>query len=328
MMEITGTVLLAKCWQTCKKQNMKITLTVILSLFILTSSFGQDKSKEMQKGTELFYEKQYKDALKNFQNEYEKNPSIDVKFWIAHTYAEMKDESKAKSLFIDIIQSEHNGPEIAMSLVNLGNCYRSFKQIDSAYFYYNRAIAEFPKMASGYFNKAQLLYSESKFEEARTNYDKAISIESKDWFYYQKRLEVCFASQDYECALNDLIKVKELNPDAKNEMNLAYCYSMLKRYEEADSAFQLIYNGNDAFFLNNYGMNKHNMGKTKEGKEIIMKSLALKPNNSYVYRNLALIAMEGKDNEKACEYLNKAKSLGFEKDYGKEVNELITKHCN
>ncbi len=281
----------------------------------------------MQKGTELFFEKQYEDALKNFQKEYKKNPSIEVKFWIAHTYAEMKEISKAKPIFIEIIKSEHNGPEIAMSLVNLGNCYRSFKQLDSAYFYYNRAITEFPKMASGYFNKGQLLYSESKFEEAKANYDKAIEIESEDWWYYQKRLEVCFASQDFECALNDLIKVKQLNPNAKNEMNLAYCYSMLERYEEADSVFQLIYNENDAFFLNNYGMNKHNMGKTKEGKEIIMKSLSLNPNNSYAYRNLAVIAIEEKDDEKTCEYLNKAKSLGFEKNYGKEVNKLLTKHC-
>lgn len=326
-MRINTPVFFIRMLANITKLKMKIILTTVLSLFILTSSFGQDKSKEMQKGTELFFEKQYEDALKNFQKEYKKNPSIEVKFWIAHTYAEMKEISKAKPIFIEIIKSEHNGPEIAMSLVNLGNCYRSFKQLDSAYFYYNRAITEFPKMASGYFNKGQLLYSESKFEEAKANYDKAIEIESEDWWYYQKRLEVCFASQDFECALNDLIKVKQLNPNAKNEMNLAYCYSMLERYEEADSVFQLIYNENDAFFLNNYGMNKHNMGKTKEGKEIIMKSLSLNPNNSYAYRNLAVIAIEEKDDEKTCEYLNKAKSLGFEKNYGKEVNKLLTKHC-
>lgn len=289
---------------------------------------GQDKSKDMKQGTEYFFNKQYDQALKSFEKEYKNNPTIEVKFWIAHTYAEMKEITKAKPLFLEIIKSEHSGPEIAMSLVNLGNCYRSLKQADSSYFYYDRAITGFPTMASAYFNKAQLLYSESKFEAAKNHYDKAIEIESDNWWYYQKRLEVCFASRDFECALNDLIKVKELKPDSKIEFNLAYCYSMLKRYDEADSVFQLIYDGNDAPFLNNYGMNKHNMGKTKEGKEIIMKSLTLKPDNAYAYRNLALIAIDESDKIKACEYLNKSKSLGFEKQYGKEVNELLIKYCD
>ena len=40
-----------------------------------------------------------------------------------------------------------------------------------------------------------------------------------------------------------------------------------------------------------------------------------------------MIAIDEKDSTKACEYLNKAKSLGFEKQYGKEVNELISIHC-
>lgn len=309
-----------------KNKIFTIILTPFFLMTVLTVT-GQDKSKDMQQGTEYFFNKQYDQALKSFQKEYQKNPTIDAKFWIAHTYAEMKEITKAKPLFLEIIRSEHTGSEIAMSLVNLGNCYRSFKQIDSAYFYYDRAITEFPKMASGYFNKAQLLYSESKFEEAKKHYDKAIEIETDDWWYYQKRLEVCFASQDYECALNDLIKVKELKPDSKIEFNLAYCYSMLRRYEEADSVFQIIYDENDALFLNNYGMNKHNMGRTKEGKEIILKALTIKPDNSYAYRNLAVIAIDEQDKIKACEYLNKSKSLGFEKHYGKEVNELLIKHC-
>lgn len=306
---------------------MKLLITIMTCFFIISVQ-GQEKSKVMQEGIAYFNNEKYEQALKNFQKEFKNNPTIEVKFWIAHTYGELNEVTNAKPLFLDIVKSNHVGPEIAMSLVNLGNCYRSLKQIDSAYYYYDRAIFEFPKMASGYFNKGQLLYSESKFEEAKLNYDKAIEIESNDWWYYQKRLEVCFASQDYECALHDLLKVKKLKPDARIEFNLAYCYTMLKRYQEADSVFQLIYNENDALFLNNYGMNKHNMGNTEEGKQIIMKSLKLNSNNSYAYRNLALIAIDEKDMKKACEYLNKAKSLGFEKNYGKEVNELLIKYCN
>lgn len=299
----------------------------MISLSVLTVK-GQDKSKDMEQGTEHFFNKQYDQALKSFQKEFNKNPSIEVKFWIAHTYAEMNEVNKAKPLFLEIVKSNYSGPEIAMSLNNLGICYVKLKQNDSAYFYFDKAIKDFPKFASPYLDKGQLLYSESRFEDAKKSFDKAIELDSTNWWAYQKRLEVCFASQDYECALNDLIKVKELKPDAKIEFNLAYCYSMLKKYEKADSVFQIIYNENDALFLNNYGMNKHNMGKTKEGKEIIMKAIKIKPDNSYAYRNLAVIAINENDKNKACEYLNKAKSLGFEKQYGKEVNELLLKQCN
>lgn len=308
----------------------QIKTTFLLTFWFLISAFsvaGQEKSKTFHQGTEHFRNKEYDEALKCFEKEYKTNPVIEVKFWIAHTYAEMKQISKAKPLFIEIINSDTNAHEIGMSLINLGNCYRKTGPTDSAHFYYDRAINEFPNMDGGYFNKAQLLYAESKFEEAKSLFNKAIDINPNDWFYYQKRLEVCFATQDYEGALRDLLKVRELMPDIKIEWNLAFCYSMLERYQEADSVFQLIYNENDAFLMNNYGMNKHKMGKTEEGKKLIMKSLSISPGNSYIYRNLAIIAIDEKNNSKACEYLNKAKSLGFEKQYGTEVNELILNHC-
>lgn len=303
-------------------------ILMLLICFLSFTSLGQEQSKTMKEATTHFFNDEFDQALKKFQKEYKKNPSIQVKFWLGYTYAEMNKISDAKPIFLDIIKSDYVGPEIAMSLVNLGNCYAELKQSDSAHYYYDRAIESFPKMASGYFNKGQLLYTESKFEEAKLNFDKAIELESTDWWYFQKRLEVCFASQDYECALSDLLKVKELNPEIKNEMNLAYCYSMLERYDEADSIFNLIYDENDALFLNNYGMNKHNMGNSEEGKKIILKSLTIKSSNSYAYRNLAVIAISEGDHSKTCEYLKKAKSLGFEKYYGKEVNQLMIEHCN
>lgn len=295
---------------------------------ISIQAIGQEKSKLMKEGSEFFFNKQYPEALKCFQKELKTSPTIEVKFWIAHCYAEMKQISNAKPRFLEIINSNTTGPEIAMSLVNLGNCYRETKQIDSAHYYYDKAITDFPKYSSAYFNKGQLFYSTSQFKEAKINYDKAIAIDSSDWWYFQKRLEVSFASQDYEGALHDLKKVNQLNPPKKNQMNIAYCYTMLKRYKDADSIFQIIYNDKDAVFLNNYGLNKHNMGETNEGKEIILKSISLDPKNSYAYRNLATIAIAENNKDSICKYLSKARELGFEKNYGTEVNELLLKYCN
>lgn len=306
---------------------MKVLLSLLMFLSIWPC-YGQEVDKNFEQGQEFFGNKDYEKALKSFKKAFKKSPTVHIKFWIAHTYAEMENISEAKPLFLEIVKSNHQGSERAMSLQNLANCYAILKQSDSAHFYYDLGIAEFPSMASTYFNKGQLLYSESLFSSAKEQFDKAIEIESGDWLYYQKRLEVCFATQNYECALNDLKKVKQLNPEMKLEFNLAYCYSMLKKYEQADSVFQLIYDDQNPAFLNNYGLNKHNLGNSDEGKKLIMQSLELAPNNSFAYRNLALISIDKKEFKKACQHLNKALSLGFKKQYGGEVSDLIIEYCN
>lgn len=284
--------------------------------------------KNFEKGRELFGSSEYEKALKSFNKAYKSNPTLRVKFWIAHTYAEMEEVAKAKPIFLEIVKSEYHGSERALSILNLANCYATLKQSDSAHFYYDLGIAEFPSMASIYFNKGLLLYSESSFSNARIQFDKAIAIEPNVWLYHQRRVEVCFATLDYDCALKGLKKVKELNPEMKLEFNLAYCYSMLQKYQQADSIFQLIYDDQNPAFLNNYGLNKHNLGNSDEGKKLIMKSLELAPNNSFAYRNLALISIDKKEFKKACQHLNKALSLGFKKQYGSEVSDLIIEYCN
>lgn len=306
---------------------MKTRLFIFLTLSLFIQGFSQETSKNVRDGMDHFSQMEYNEALKCFLKEERKNSTTEMYFWIGYTYAALNEIEEAKPYFLKIIKGGNQGPEYAMSLVNLGNCYRKEKP-DSAYYYYDLAISEFPGMADAYYNKGTLLYAQSKFEEARVNFDKAIEIDSSVWTYFQKRLEVCFATNDFESALTDMLKVRELNPEVRNEMNLAFCYSKLERYQEADSIFQMIYNENDALFLNNYGMNKHNMGATEEGKALIQKSLSIKADNAYAYRNLAVIALAEGNKSLACEYLHKADSLGFAKNYGDEVQKLMTENCN
>lgn len=305
---------------------MRYFILLLLSA-ISFSAISQEKSKLMKEGMDYFYQKEYDKALKAFRKEFNKSPTVEVKFWMGYCYAYMKEVTRAKPLFWEIANSSYQGPEVAMSMVNLGNCYAELHQADSALYYYDKAIAGFPEFESAYFNKGQFLYASGRFEEAKQNFDKAIELKPDDWWYYQKRLEVCFASSNYECALRDLIKVKELHPETENEMNLAYCYTMLQRYQKADSVFQKIYNDRDPVFLNNYGFNKYKMGHPDEGKALIMKSIAINPENSFAYRNLAVISLDLNDAAAACKYLLKAKELGFEKNYGNEVNEMLNKFC-
>jgi len=305
-------------------------MRIIVCLMLVTcfTANCQDRSKYITKGAEQFQQEEYESALDNFNKEFKKNKSWEVRFWIASCYFKMKEFSEAKNRYLEIVGNEIEGPEIAMSFVNLGSCYRSLNQLDSAIVYYDRAIELDKDDDDAQYNKGQLLYYElGDFEGAKKCYNAAIKIDPRNWYYYQKRLEVNFASANFNEALNDLLFIGELNPKVQNKMNLAYCYSMLERYHEADSVFLLIYEGNDAFFLNNYGFNKFKLGDSKLAIETINKSLSLQPNNSYAYRNLALIAIDEKNMLLACKHLLKAQELHFKMDYGDEVDELIKKHC-
>lgn len=298
---------------------------------MLITYFGancQERSKYLTEGTEKFQNEEYELALKNFNKEFKTNKSAEVRFWIASCYFKMKNIPEAKSRFLEIVSSESEGPEVAMSFANLGSCYRDMKQLDSALFYYNKAIKLNSEDDNSQFNKGQLLYYElGDFEGAKECYNAAIKINPDYWYYYQKRLEVNFASAKFQEALIDLLIIDSIHAEVKNEMNLAYCYSMLEKYSEADSVFQTIYDENDAFFLNNYGFNKYKLGDSKLAIEIIDKSLTIKPNNSYAYRNLALIAIDMENFELACQHLMKAEKLNFKMNYGDEVQELIQEHC-
>ncbi len=302
-------------------------LTPLLFIAFSFFSFAQE-SKLITKGAEMFSNGDYKGALKSFNKESEQNNSARVKFWIASCYFKMEKFEVAKKGFLEIVRRGILDEEQEMSLTNLGSCYRELNQIDSAFYYYDQAIDEFPASADAYFNKGQLLYFQSRFNEAKDVFTAAISIDSTDWLYYIKRQEISFILNEYDDALNDMLKAQKLNPKLNISVNIAYCYSMLGRYREADLIYKQIYDEKDFIILNNYGLIKHKLGNSKEGEEMIWKSLKLNPGNSYAYRNLAIIAIDSDDIVKACTYLKKAKELNFSSDHGAEVDNLLLKHCN
>ncbi|WP_300666599.1 tetratricopeptide repeat protein [Fluviicola sp.] len=291
-------------------------------------SFSQEKSKLLHEGEELFAKEDYKKALNVFNKEARTNHSVDVKFWIASCYFQLKKYDIAKKGFLEIVRRGINDENQELSLMNLGSCYLNLEQNDSALYYYEQIIENFPKASNAYYYKGLILYEETQFKEAKENYDQAIAIDSTDWRFYIRRQDVSYALSEFGDALTDLLKARELNPDLDISINIAYCYSMLEKYREADLIYKQIYDEKDFRLLNNYGLIRHKLGFSKEGEELIRKSLKLEPKNSYAYRNLAIIAIDNKDLTNACIYLKKAQELQFFTKYGAEVDNLILKHCN
>lgn len=79
--------------------------------------------------------------------------------------------------------------------------------------------------------------------------------------------------------------------------------------------------------LNNRGFAKFKMGDNKAALKDINASLEIDAENSFAYKNRALVYIATKKQKEACADLRKALDLGFTNTYGSEVQSLADEHC-
>lgn len=172
------------------------------------------------------------------------------------------------------------------------------------------------------------------YKGAILDYDKVIELSPTLFQAYHGRA-MCYGElEKYDKALQDFNKVIQLNPGFKNAyLNRAYYVKVNSRdfagaIEDYNKFIELNKEGNNAFALNNRGFAKFNLNDTTGALNDIQSSISMDSTNSYAFRNRALINIAYGRIDHACRDLHKAISLGFTKSYGKEVEELIYKHCN
>ncbi len=121
----------------------------------------------------------------------------------------------------------------------------------------------------------------------------------------------------YNEALSDYNKAIELN--SKNSIafnNRGYTYNVIEDYEKAIKDFEkaILLDENFAYALNNRGFAKIKLGLKEDGLKDLQKSMTLNGTNSYCYLNFGIYYYDNGEYEKALEYYNKAKELD-EKTY-------------
>ncbi len=145
-------------------------------------------------------------------------------------------------------------------------------------------------------------------------------------------LSMLFANKgEHEKAKELQLKSIELNPtEIRYYNNLSLTYIELGKFNEADSLMTICIEESespDPFFYNNRGYARIKLGKLKIAEQDIKRSITLHPDNSYAYRNLALLYIEKNQKEAICKNLEKAIELNFTVIYGDEVEKLLQKHC-
>ncbi|MCB0805125.1 MAG: tetratricopeptide repeat protein [Bacteroidales bacterium] len=186
---------------------------------------------------------------------------------------------------------------------------------------------------SHHFKNANAKYELKNYAGAVEDLNRAIELNDtyKD-AYYLRALSFT-KMDDPENALNDFNKVIEIDPlFADAYLNRAfYARTALKNYKGAiddyNKYLELEPDGNRAYALNNRGFSKFKLKNYSGALADIDESLQINPGNAYAYRNRALIHIEIDSIPDACKDLHLADSLGFEKEYGNEVSELISNFC-
>ena len=188
--------------------------------------------------------------------------------------------------------------------------------------------------ASHYFKNGSAKYQLENYKSAIDDFDQAIELEN-DYIdaYYVRAL--CYGNlKKYDKAVNDFNKVIELNPEYKDAyINRGY-YVFEKTgdfqgaIDDYNKFLDLNIDGDNAFAFNNRGYAKYKLNDYVGAMDDIQESIRLNPDNSFVYKNRALIYIGLDSLSVACQDLEKANILGFSDEYGPEVNDLITKFCN
>lgn len=200
------------------------------------------------------------------------------------------------------------------------------------FFLFNISCSE--NTASHYFKNGNAQYQLKNYEMALNDLDKAIELED-DYFeaYYVRAL--CYGNlQEYEKARYDFDKVIELDPNFKDAyLNRGfYVFEKTGDFQTAindyDTYLDLNIDGDNSFAYDNRGFAKYKLSDYEGAMDDIQESININPDNSFAYKNRALIYISLDSLNLACQDLEKAKALGFSKEYGSEVNVLMTEFCN
>jgi len=221
------------------------------------------------------------------------------------------------------------------------NLYDTRGALLEAFRMYNEAIKDFSKgveKATNDKTKAHFLsnrggskYKIRDFEGSYKDLIEALRLDSTNLAALNNLAIVCDEVHKPEETLIYLYKIIAIDSvNAIAYMNIGFKYQSMNEHAKAitffDKALEL--DPKESYAYNNRAFSKLKLNDLKGATKDVNLSIKLNSGNSYAYKNRALIYIEEKKYKEACADLTKANELGYTRQYGKEVNELIIKYCN
>ncbi len=141
---------------------------------------------------------------------------------------------------------------------------------------------------------ADMLRSESRFEEAIEAYDEAMErapeLAESDWTFLYKRGIALERAKDWDRAEQDLVRAIDLNPDHAHLLNYLG-YSWIDRGENLAEGEELILRAvsllpNDGFIVDSLGWAYYRTGRMEEAVEALERAVGLRPEDPVINDHL------------------------------------------
>ena len=189
----------------------------------------------------------------------------------------------------------------------IGNYYRSVRENDSANFYYDMIIENFPNFSDVFYWKSLINIKNEDYSSALDNINKAINIEEKDYFF-NERAGIYRKQKNFNKSLSDYkICIEIDNESSLYYNNIASLYkkigildSSLYFYNKSitlDKQNKLSFNNRGEVFLEN--------GDIDNAKKDFKKSLEIDSSYTLALNNLSICFYNNNELDKTIELLNK-----------------------
>ena len=171
----------------------------------------------IKKGNELFEQKNYPEALKEYKEILDKNPDLyQIHRNIGNCYYETGDYDSALEHYLIVFEREPLSAEI---IVSIGTIYIAKRDVDKALEYFNKIDEKSITSPLVFYNLGILLFKKGETDKAIEYHKKALSLDPKNAdIYYQ--LGLCYLQKNAkEMAKESFTKFLELAPGSPNVSN-------------------------------------------------------------------------------------------------------------
>lgn len=206
----------------------------------------------------------------------------------------------------------------------------------------NENLAELNKNLAEIYSRLSTLYGRFENDNLSIDYKlKAVQTEPTETRHlFNVGAYLATEAHDYRLAIYYLDEVIRRVPN-HNFANwvLGYTYLELEQYQKALDCINIAFQNEDNLYVYGYGNEEsdlrtirglayHKLGKTDLGIADLKEALRINDKNSTANKYLGIIYADLGENQKACQYFQKSRALGYEKKYyNKSLESYIKKSC-
>lgn len=250
---------------------------------------------------------QPKKALEDFSQAIKLYPQNNIYYYdLASVQMSLE---KYKEAVVNFRKMLNVHPDYLWINFNLAKCYSELKLADSAQYFVNLHIKQYPNDEEGYDLKGNIIAAQGDYANSLEQFNKALHFNSEREDFYEDRGDSYYYSDKYKDAIADYQKAMSLNKKRSYPAErLGDCYFQLKDYGKAMNYHQLAIkidpNNKDAFV--GVSMDKVELNDYKGAIEFCKKAISVDSTFDTALSTLGWIYYSSGENDECINYSTKA----------------------